>query len=157
AAVAETFGALERRPETVTPAENRVRRFPTPTEQPVVLRHSGPAEQAGAVIAWPTGGGEDRIKESRQLSMLARIINDRLFEKFRSIDGAAYTPSAVSIWPEAYPTGGYLMVQSQLRPERVADFYRMMDEVVTDLAAHPVSADELERQVEPLRKLFARA
>ncbi len=157
AAVAETFGALDQRPETVTPAENRVRRFPAPAGQPVLLRHGGPAEQAGAVIAWPTGGGEERIKESRQLAMLARIINDRLFEKFRSVDGAAYTPSAVSIWPEAYPTGGYLMVQSQLRPERIADFYSMMDEVVADLAARPVSTDELERQVEPLRKLFERA
>ncbi|MBO9576571.1 MAG: insulinase family protein [Sphingobium sp.] len=157
AAVAETFGALERRPDTVTPAENRVRRFPAPVTQPVLVRHHGTAEQAGAVIAWPTGGGEDRIRESRQLETLARIINDRLFEKFRSIDGAAYTPSAVSIWPEAYPSGGYLMVQTQLKPDRIPYFFSMMDEIVADLAARPVSADELERQIEPMRKLYTRA
>ncbi len=157
AAVAETFGALPRRPDTVPPAENRVRRFPAPVDRPVVLTHNGTAEQAGAVIAWPTGGGDDRIRESRQLSMLARIINDRLFEKLRSIDGAAYTPSAVSVWPDSFDTGGYLMVQTQLKPERIPYFFSLMDEVVADLAAQPVSADELEREVQPMRQYLARA
>lgn len=157
AAVAATFGALPRRADTVTPAENRIRRFPAPVSQPVVLSHGGDREQAGAVIAWPTGGGETNIRQGRQLSMLARIINDRLFEKLRSLDGAAYTPSAISIWPEAYDTGGYLMVQSQLKPERIPYFFSLMDEIVADLAANPVSKDELEREVEPMRKYLDRA
>ena len=157
AAVAATFGALERRPETVAPAENRVRHFPAPVTQPVVLRHKGPAEQAAVVIAWPTGGGEEQIRDGRQLETLASIIGDRLFERFRSVDGAAYTPSAFSVWPESYPSGGYLMVQTQLRPDRIPYFYSMMDEIIADLAAKPVTADELERQIEPVRKLMARA
>jgi len=157
AAVAATFGALPRRPETVPPAENLVRRFPAPIDRPVVLKHKGTAEQAGAIIAWPTGGGDDRAREGRQLSMLARIINDRLFEKLRSVDGAAYTPSAVSIWPEAFNSGGYLMVQTQLKPERIPYFFTLMDEVVADLANKPVSADELEREVEPMRQYLDRA
>jgi len=157
AAVAATFGALPSRPDTVPPPENRVRRFPDPVARPVLITHKGAPDQAGAVIAWPTGGGEDRIRESRQLSMLARIINDRLFEKLRSVDGAAYTPSAVSVWPEAYNSGGYLMVQSQLKPERIAYFFSMMDEVAADLAARPVSEDELSREMEPMRKYLARA
>ncbi len=89
--------------------------------------------------------------------MLARIINDRLFEKLRSVDGAAYTPSAISVWPEDYDTGGYLVVQTQLKPERIPYFFTFVDEVVADLAARPVSADELEREVEPMRKYLARA
>jgi zinc protease len=157
AAVAATFGALPRRADMIPPPENRVRRFPAPVAKPVVLTHNGSPEQAGAVIAWPTGGGEDRIRESRQLSMLARIINDRLFEKLRSVDGAAYTPSADSIWPDSYDTGGYLIVQTQLKPERIPYFFTFVDEVVADLAARPVSADELEREVAPMRKYFGLA
>lgn len=157
AAVAETFGALPRRADMIPPPENRTRRFPAPVSQPVVLTHDGSPDQAGAVLAWPTGGGEDRIRESRQLDMLARIINDRLFEKLRSVDGAAYTPSAVSIWPQDYDTGGYLMIQTQIKPERIAWFFSQMDEVVADLAARPVSDDELQREVEPIRKLLGRA
>jgi zinc protease len=157
AAVAATFGALPRRADMIPPPENRVRRFPAPVAKPVLLTHNGSPEQAGAVIAWPTGGGEDRIRESRQLSMLARIINDRLFEKLRSVDGAAYTPSADSIWPDSYDTGGYLIVQTQLKPERIPYFFSFVDEVVADLAARPVSADELEREVAPMRKYFSLA
>ncbi len=156
-AVAATFGALPPRPMTVPAPENRTRRFPDPVQRPVVLTHKGSAEQAGAVVAWPTGGGEDQIRESRQLEMLARIINDRLFEKLRSIDGAAYTPSAISIWPAAYPSGGYLMVQSQLKPDRIPYFFSLMDEIAADLVARPVDPDELEREVEPVRKLLSRA
>lgn len=157
AAVAATFGALPPRSETAAPAANKVLRFPAAVAKPVVLTHKGSAEQAAAVIAWPTGGGEARARESRQLDMLSRIINDRLFEKLRSIDGASYTPTADSIWPEAYDSGGYLMVQSQLKPERIPYFFKLMDEIAADLAANPVTQDELDRQVEPVRQLIGRA
>jgi zinc protease len=138
-------------------AENRAMSFPIPVSAPVVLTHSGPGEQGAAVIAWPTGGGTARIKESRQLDMLARIINDRLFEKLRSIDGAAYTPSATSVWPETADSGGFLYVQAQLRPDRIPYFFKFVNEVANDLATKPVDRDELDRQVEPVRQLLNRA
>ncbi|MGF7168387.1 zinc protease [Sphingobium xanthum] len=156
-AVAATFGALPVRPDAQTPAENRSMSFPAPVSSPVVLTHDGPGEQAAAVIAWPTGGGTTRIRESRQLDMLARIINDRLFEKLRSIDGAAYTPSASSIWPEASDAGGFLYVQTQLKPERIPYFFQLINEISHDLATTPVAQDELDRQVEPVRQLLNRA
>jgi zinc protease len=53
--------------------------------------------------------------------------------------------------------GGYLVIQSQLRPERIPYFFSLMDEVAADLIAHPVTADELERQVAPVRQLLGRA
>jgi zinc protease len=156
-AVAATFGALPARQAAPPPAANKILRFPDPSGSPVILHHNGDPAQAAAVIAWPTGGGETKIKESRQLEMLARIVNDRLFEKLRSIDGAAYTPSADSVWPEAYDNGGYLVIQSQLRPERIGYFFSLMDEVAADLVANPVTPDELERQVAPVRQLLGRA
>ncbi|BAK67611.1 peptidase M16 family protein [Sphingobium sp. SYK-6] len=157
AAVAATFGALERRTDTPPPAEYRVMGFPRPVSSPILISHDGPGEQAAAIIAWPTGGGVDRIRESRQLDMLARIINDRLFEKLRSIDGAAYTPSASSVWPETADSGGFLFVQTQLKPDRIPYFFELMNEIVADLANNPVTQDELDRQVEPVRQLLNRA
>ena len=156
-AVARTFGALPAREAMKPPAENLVARFPAPVSSPILLSHDGPAEQAAAIIAWPTGGGTARIRESRQLEILSRIISDRLFEKLRSIDGAAYTPSASSSWPELADTGGYLMVQTQLKPDRLPYFFELMDEISRDLAARPVSQDELDRQIEPVRQLLNRA
>jgi zinc protease len=156
-AVAATFGALPKRLNTPPPVENRAMTFPAPVSAPVLLSHNGPAEQAAAVIAWPTGGGTARIRESRQLEMLARIISDRLFEKLRSIDGDAYTPSASSIWPESSENGGYLFVQTQLKPDRIPYFFQLMNEITTDLATRPIDQDELDRQVEPIRQLLNRA
>jgi zinc protease len=157
AAVAASFGALPQRPETVPPTENKLKHFPTPNSEPLRLTHGGAREQAAVAIAWPTGGGSAQIREGRQLEILARIIGDRLFEKLRSIDGAAYTPSAFSTWPETSETGGFLAVQTQLKPERVPYFFGLIREIAADLAASPVTVDELSRQIEPVRKLLERA
>ncbi len=157
ATVGETFGALAPRPASAPPAANAVLRFPAHTDQPVVLRHGGLAEQSAVAIAWPTGGGADRAREGRQLDMLSRIINDRLFERLRSIDGAAYTPSASSNWPYGSESGGYLLLSSQLKPERIPYFFALANDIARDLRTNPVTADELARQVEPIRQMLARA
>lgn len=157
AAVAATFGALPARKDVPPPAANRVLHFPAATAQPIILRHDGPKQQAAVAIAWPTGGGMGELRESRHLEILARIISDRLFEKLRSIDGAAYTPSASSLWPESYDDGGYLVVQTQIKPDRIPYFFQLMHQITADLAAHPVSQDELDRQIEPIRQLLRRA
>lgn len=156
-AVGATFGALAPRADKPAPEGNRQLAFPAPAAAPLVLRHAGLKEQAAAVIAWPTGGGLANARESRQLEVLAQIINDRLFERLRSVDGAAYTPSASSNWSFAYDSGGYLLVSTQLKPERIAYFYTLMDEIARDLATRPVSDDELARIVTPMRQLLLRA
>lgn len=157
AAVGATFGALAPRPATALPAANLRLAFPKPVTAPVVLRHSGAADQAAAVFAWPTGGGHPQIRDSRQLEALSQIINDRLFERLRSVDGATYSPSVSSYWPLSYSAGGYIVVSSQAQPERLALVGRMVDEIVRDLAARPVSDDELQRIVTPMRQLLGRA
>jgi len=155
--VAATFGALPVRLDLPPEAADTALRFPAPVSSPILLSHDGPAEQAAAVIAWPTGGGVERIRESRQLEMLAQIVTDRLFERLRSIDGAAYSPSASSNWPEASQSGGYFSVEAQLSPDKIPYFFQYINEIVTDLAHNPVSQDELDRQVEPFRQLLNRA
>jgi len=157
AAVASSFGALPARKDAPPPARNLTLQFPDPVPAPVRINHDGPDEQAAAVIAWPTGSGVEDIRESRQLEMLARIITDRLFERLRSIDGAAYTPSASSTWPEHMNGGGFFVVQTQLKPERIPYFYQLVDELVRDLATNPVTEDELNRQIQPVRQLIMRA
>jgi zinc protease len=156
-AVAATFGALPPRKDVPPPEANRRLRFPAHVDRPLVLRHDGAAEQAAAVIAWPTGAGYDDLRDSRQLEILTQIFNDRLFERFRSMDGAAYSPSVSNVWPPTYATGGYVAVQSQIKPDRIAAFGVIVHEIARDLAANPVSDDELQRIVAPMRQLLGRA
>jgi zinc protease len=156
-AVAATFGALPARQDVPVPAANKAMRFPAHVETPVVLRHKGDKEQAAAVMAWPTAGGFDLQKEGRQLEILTQIFNDRLFDKLRSTEGAAYSPSVQNNWPFSYDSGGYILVTSQVRPDRIAYFYGVVKDTAADLAKTPVSDDELQRAVAPMRQLLMRA
>ena len=158
AAVAGTFGALPERKVSPISPESAAIRFPAHNETPVRLTHDGDKDQAAAVIAWPTGAGFDNVREARQLDILAQIISDRLFEKLRAVDGAAYSPQATSDWPPGFQKGqGYLAVVSQLKPERIGYFYKLVDEIAADLTARPVSNDELQRTLAPMGQLLARA
>ncbi|MEJ7927380.1 insulinase family protein [Sphingobium sp. AN641] len=157
AAVGETFGALAPRPDRPVPAANKAMRFPAPAQTPVILRHKGDKEQAAAVMAWPTSGGFDAIKESRQLEILTQIFNDRLFDKLRSAEGAAYSPSVQNSWPVSFDSGGYILVSSQVKPEKINVFYGLVKDTAADLAKTPISADELQRAVAPMRQMLARA
>lgn len=156
-AVAATFGALPARPDTPVPATNRAMRFPAHVEAPVILRHNGDKDQAAAVMAWPTSGGFGLQKEARQLEILTQIFNDRLFDKLRSTEGAAYSPSVQNNWPFSYENGGYILVTSQIRPDRISYFYDVVKATAADLAKNPVSADELQRAVAPMQQLLMRA
>ncbi|OYW88276.1 MAG: peptidase M16, partial [Sphingobium sp. 32-64-5] len=158
AAVAASFGALPARQPLPVRAESAAIRFPAHNATPLVLTHDGEKDQAAAVIAWPTGAGLADTREARQLDILAQIISDRLFEKLRAVDGAAYSPNAMSDWPLGFDKGqGYLAVVSQLKPERIGYFYKLMDEIAADLAANPVGNDELQRTLAPMAQLLARA
>lgn len=155
--VAATFGALPPRADVPVPVANKAMRFPAHVETPVVLRHKGDKEQAAAVMAWPTAGGFALQKEGRQLEILTQIFNDRLFDKLRSTEGAAYSPNVQNNWPFSYDSGGYILVTSQVRPDRIAYFYSVVKDTAADLAKTPVSADELQRAVAPMQQLLARA
>lgn len=158
AAVAATFGALpQRAPAAADALDGREIRVTPPKAAPVVLRHQGLPDQAAAAIAWPTGGGIANVRESRQLDILAEIISDRLFDRLRTADGSAYSPQAASSWPLSFDAGGYVVVASQLRPDRIDYFRSTVDAIVADLANSPVSDDELQRVVQPMRQMLARA
>jgi zinc protease len=122
-----------------------------------VLRHRGDAKQAAAVIAWPTGGGVDGLRTSRQLEILSQLFNNRLLDALRERLGSSYSPSVGNSWPSDAPTGGRIMALAQLQPQDVPVFFEEAERIAADLAANPPPADELERVTEPLRQLVSRA
>ncbi|MET0250864.1 MAG: insulinase family protein [Novosphingobium sp.] len=155
AALEKTFGALPPRP--ATPALAAAAGFPAGTPQPVVLSHRGDANQAAAVVAWPTGGGRSGVRESRQLEILSQLFNNRLFDRMREKLGASYAPQVDSNWPLDRDAGGYIVAKAQLTPEAVPAFFAAADEIAADLVANPATADELARITEPLKQLISRA
>ncbi|CAN5479223.1 insulinase family protein [soil metagenome] len=155
AAAAKSIGALPpRKASTAVPPPVR---FPAHVVQPVMRTHDGQDNQAAAIIAWPTGAGIEAISESRKLDVLAQIFQDRMFEKLRSAAGASYSPSVDSSWPTALPGGGRIMAMGQVAPDHVDFFFHMARDIAADLVANPVSGDELQRTIAPMRQALARA
>lgn len=157
AALARTFGALGNRPPLPRGAEAASAGFPSPTRQPVQLTHRGDANQAAAVLSWPTGGGSAGISESRQLQILTELFSNRLLDAMRERTGASYAPQVYSNWPVDLQSGGTITAVAQLQPEDVPAFFDTAKEIAADLIANPPQADELARVTEPLRQQVTRA
>lgn len=157
AALERTFGALA--PRDPIPAKVLAREldFPAPNAKPAILHHRGDANQAAAVVAWPSGGGVPGITESRQLEILTQLFNNRLFDAMREHAGASYAPRVSTDWPVDLDKGGRIVAMAQLQPAAVPQFFAAAEQIATDLAANPPSEDELARITEPLRQLVSRA
>ena len=156
-AVAASFGALKKRGLGKVRPGSTGSRGPAPTPQAIVRFHTGPVDQAAAVLAYPIGGGSAGLYESRKLELLSSIFNDRIFNQLREAEGASYSPSVNSNWPLSLQSGGSFIISSQLRPDRIDLFYKISRAIADDLAARPVTSDELVRAVTPLRQFIARA
>ncbi|HZG07966.1 MAG TPA: insulinase family protein [Allosphingosinicella sp.] len=145
-----TVAALPKRAQATAPAASLRVQPPKPMAQPVRFDHRGDANQAYAVAGWSTFGGLDRTRERRALSLAGNMVQVRLFEKLRDIEGATYSPSAGATASEVFPDWGIFYTAAEIRPERADLFFRMARETVADLAATPPAADEFERAINPV-------
>ena len=155
-ALRRTFGALAPRDAAPATVLERPVAFPEAGET-VVRHHRGDANQAAAVIAWPSGAGVENLRESRRLEVLVSLFNNRLMEAMREHAGASYSPVVRSEWPSDVNSGGRIAALAQLRPEDVPVFFAEAERIAQELASAPVSEDEYNRVVEPLRQYVSRA
>jgi zinc protease len=152
-----TFGALPPRAPIAPDIAARVPGFAPSLDTPTVVTHRGDANQAAAVVAWPSGGGVASMRESRQLEILTQLFNNRLLDALRERAGASYSPQVFSSWPSDLASGGRITAAAQLEPAFVPLFFAEADRIARDLAANPPSVDELARVTEPLGQLIRRA
>lgn len=156
-ALQHTFGALAPREPYAGAGRAASFTLPQPSSRPVILTHRGDADQAAAIISWPTGGGSVGITESRQLEILTSLFNNRLLDGVREKLGVSYAPYVYSTWPVDLAAGGSITAIAQLNPSDVPVFFATAEEIATDLIANPPNADELARVLEPLRQQVTRA
>ncbi|HQV04878.1 MULTISPECIES: M16 family metallopeptidase [unclassified Novosphingobium] len=157
AALNRTFGALPVRGDLPAGTAGLDTRTLGPSTDPVLLYHRGDANQAAGIIGWPTGGGTAQIRESRQLEILSQLFQNRLLDKLREKLGEAYSPQVVNSWPTELTSGGNVFAIANLQPKSVPVFFTTAEEIAADLAAKPVSAEELGRVTEPLKQALTRA
>ena len=148
AAMRGTVAALPRR----TDRDRAIHppRPPVPNPEPIRFTHRGDPNQAYALIGWTTLGGRDRTRDRRALSLAGNILQARLFDRLREDEGATYSPNAAYLGAESFPNWGIFFVTAEIRPERTETFFRVAREIVADLAARPVLADEFARAQNPV-------
>lgn len=156
AALQRSFGALAPRKPLEGLQAARVRTLP-PSKRAVEMAHRGDPSQAAALMSWPTGGGIGSISESRQLEILSNLFQNRLLDALRERLGEAYAPQVFNAWPQDLENGGSVTALAQLSPEAVPAFFATAEQIAADLVAKPVTPDELERVIEPLRQQISRA
>ena len=146
ASVASTFGALPARPPRAEPAPGAdQKRFPAPTGQPIELTHTGPAEQALALVAWPTTDAVGDRTEARQVSLLSQVLRLRVLEEIREKQALAYSPGVSSQASDVFPDYGLMLVQGETARATIPAFYTAVDAIAASLRNAPPEADELNR------------
>ena len=146
AAVAPTFGALPARgPEARPLPGSDQKRFPAPTGQPIQLTHTGPAEQALTIVAWPTTDAIGDRTEARQLSILGAVLRLRVLEEIREKQALAYGPGVGAQSSDVFPDYGLMVVQGEVATTNIQAFYTAVDAIAATLRDAPPTDDELTR------------
>ncbi|MDY6923644.1 MAG: insulinase family protein [Pseudomonadota bacterium] len=146
ASVASTFAALPPRGPAAQPLPGSdQKRFPAPTGQPIELTHTGPAEQALAIVAWPTTDAVDDRTEARQLSVLSQVLRLRVLEEIREKQALAYSPGVGAQSSDIFPDYGYMLVQGETARSSLPAFYAAVEAIAASLRDAPPETDELNR------------
>ncbi len=158
AAVAETFGALPKRPDPapIAPPAHGVG-FPTPTASPVVETHTGRADQGVALVAWPTTDFWSDPRGARVNGVLGRVLQLRLTDTLRLKEGVTYSPNAGAVSSSVFPRYGYIDAEMEAPPPKLDGFFADIANIAADLRDKPVTADELERAKKPAIEALEKA
>jgi len=148
-AVADTFGALPKRPGEPPLAGADKAPFPAPSAQPVVRTHKGRPDQAALFMAWRTDDLFSNLQRSRDVSILSQVMQLRLIDELREKQGATYSPNASATANVTFKNWGYLAVSLEAPPEKLDGIVASIRKIAADLRDKPVSADELERAKKP--------
>jgi zinc protease len=156
--VAETFGALPKRPDPAPPGPPAVATsFPHATATPVVETHNGRADQGIAFVAWPTDDYFSSPDAARAASVLGRVMQLRLTDVLRLNEGVTYSPSAGASASTVFPHYGYLDAEMEAPPAKLDGFFVDVDKIAADLRATPATDDELERAKKPALEALEKA
>ena len=159
-AVAQTFGALPKRPDPPAPAPPaHAPTFPAALAKPMVETHNGRPDQAIGFIAWPTDDFFANPQAARVNAILGEVIELKMIDLMRMGEGVTYSPSARYSASYVWPHYGFVSAQVEEPPAKLDGFFADVDKIIADLKAEPVKPDELERAKKPridgLEKLMA--
>ncbi|RFB95767.1 peptidase M16 [Rhizobium leguminosarum bv. trifolii] len=147
---AETFGALPPRPEAAPSKDWGDVRFPAASKTPVLLTHSGRADNAAAALGAPIGDLLSDLPRSFTANIATQIFQNRLIDQFRITEGASYVLEGDANLSREIPGYGYAFFYVETEPAKIARFYALVDDIANDLRSQDVSPDEFARARGPI-------
>ena len=143
AAVARTFAAGSSiKPQLVQKPRVAV---PVGREAPYIFAHSGRRDQAFYAMYWPMPDYFASPKEAAASELLSKVIGQRLIDIVREKLGLSYAPSTDFAASKQLGGYGYLGAYIETPQANFGTFRKIVIDQMADLAAKPISADELLR------------
>lgn len=123
---------------------------PAATAEPHVVMHAGRADQAwyGAYWLLPDWFSDPALARAAKVASAA--LESRLIDTVREKLGITYSPQTDATASVLLPGVGYLGAVLETPAANFATFRTLLDAQIADLAAHPLTADALERARAPL-------
>ncbi len=145
---AKTFGALPER-DAKKPSFTEARRLKYPIEaKQKVVNFSSETPRAVSIVCWPTLDHYS-VPRDRRLSILSRVLDDRLRLKIRQELGATYTPQVFPVGSSTFDNFGYLEAFLLVDPKQLPDVSPLVAKIGAELAAGGMTDDEFERAIKP--------
>ena len=141
------LGGLPSKTKSLAP--KRANRINFPKDRSAQFRVESRIPKSLIVVAYPTNDFWD-IHRTRRMSALADLLSERLRVYIREEMGAAYSPFAYHQAFRAYPGYGMLKAQIVTKPEEAITVADAVKEIAQQIYAQPISADELQRIIDPL-------
>ena len=148
AAMATTFGAGPALPPRADAAPRIVP--PAPSATPHVAWHKGRADQAYYGVYWMLPDYFADPRGSQVARVAAGVLQARLIDTVREKLGLTYTPQTDVAASVQIAGLGYLGAILETPPANFPAFRTALAALIADLAARPISADELDRARKPL-------
>lgn len=150
AAMSQTFGALPVRATTrVEPSGARDVKFPTDVKEKD-FPFTSKIPKSIVAVYWPTTDRMKDIRTSRQMSLLAEILSDRVRLKVREELGESYSPQVASSMSDSFPGYGQVMAAMMSEPQHAKQLGEIARQLGDKLAAEGATADELDRARKPI-------
>ena len=140
------FGSLPKRTSDAAPRRSDHITFPKGKrlEIPVQTR----IDKGLINVAYPTDDIWD-ISKTRRLSVLTSIFSDRMREIIREKLGATYSANAYNTPSRAYPGYGVMSAAIGVTPHDAETVVREVKAIAKDIVDNGISADELQRALDP--------
>lgn len=146
AEIERTFGSLKPRQKIKKRSDG-----PSLMKGPhaATIRHKGRIDQGLIVTMIPAPDFWSDVRRARGMQLLNNIIRLRMTEEIREKKAIAYSPSVSISSSQDHKGYGVMIMAGEVDPKNFQSFVDSTKEILADLAAKPISEDELLRARKP--------